>query len=164
MFTCHSLYILQLPFLHFDIDEQNHSFLWQFCYANNIIISDICSYSFPYFSSTVFKGRYYISGVMASIFSLSVVDRGFDSRSGQTKDWNWYLLLPIYAKHAALRSKSKDCLAQNQNNVYEWNGMSTHKLVCQQVSIIKIQLSMLIISTNVTCPHHDMAEKLFIWH
>jgi thiamine transporter ThiT len=47
---------------------------------NNIIISDICSYSFPYFSSTVFKGRYYISGVMASIFSLSVVDRGFDSK------------------------------------------------------------------------------------
>jgi hypothetical protein len=55
------------------------------------------------------------------------------------------LLLPIYAKHAALRSKSKDCLAQNHNNVYEWNGMSTHKLVCQRA------LGMLFIFDSYIC-------------
>jgi hypothetical protein len=29
------------------------------------------------------------------------------------------------AKHVALRRKSNDWLAQNQNNVSEWNDMST---------------------------------------
>jgi hypothetical protein len=29
------------------------------------------------------------------------------------------------AKHAALRSKSKDWLARNRNNVSEWSDMST---------------------------------------
>ena len=32
-------------------------------------------------------------------------------------------------KHAALRSKSKDWLARNQNNVFEWSDMSTCGLV-----------------------------------
>jgi hypothetical protein len=35
------------------------------------------------------------------------------------------------AKHAALRSKSKDWLAQNQNNVSEWSDMSTRGLLFQ---------------------------------
>jgi hypothetical protein len=34
-------------------------------------------------------------------------------------------------KHAALRSKSKDWLAQNQNNVSEWSDMSTRGLLFQ---------------------------------
>jgi len=32
-------------------------------------------------------------------------------------------------KHAALRRKSKDCLAQNQNNVSKWSDMSTLELL-----------------------------------
>jgi len=35
------------------------------------------------------------------------------------------------AKHVALRSKSKDWLAQNQNNMSEWRDMSTHRLSFQ---------------------------------
>jgi hypothetical protein len=35
------------------------------------------------------------------------------------------------AKHAALRSKRKDWLAQNQNNVSEWSDMSTCGLLFQ---------------------------------
>jgi hypothetical protein len=42
------------------------------------------------------------------------------------------------SKHAALRSKSKDWLARNQNNVSEWSDMSTRELLFQWGSTIKI--------------------------
>ena len=47
-----------------------------------------------------------IGGVMVSILASSMVDLGFESRSGKTKD---YIIGIFYfsAKHAALRSKSK---------------------------------------------------------
>ena len=51
---------------------------------------------------------------MVSALASSAVDRWFESRSGHTKD---YVLLLL--KHAALRRKSKDWLALNQNNVSE---------------------------------------------
>jgi hypothetical protein len=35
------------------------------------------------------------------------------------------------AKHATLWTKSKDWLALNQNNVFEWSDMSTHGLLFQ---------------------------------
>jgi hypothetical protein len=68
-----------------------------------------------------------IDGVMVSVLGSSPVDRGFEPRSSQTKDYNWYLLFS--AKHAALRSKSIDWLARNQNNVSEWGNMSTRGLL-----------------------------------
>jgi hypothetical protein len=37
----------------------------------------------------------------------------------------------FFAKHAALRRKSKDWLARNQNNVSEWSDMSTRGLLFQ---------------------------------
>jgi hypothetical protein len=80
---------------------------------------------------------------MFSVLTLSAVDRGFEPQSGQTKDFK----IGIYcfsAKHAALRSKSKDWLAQNQNNVSEWSDMSTRGLLFQWASTIKIQLSVLV--------------------
>ena len=76
------------------------------------------------------------------------------------------------AKHAALRSNSKDCLALNQDNVFDRNDMSTNGLLFQWArthGTIKIQLRLLyttdiiiIISLNVTCSLHDVV-KLFIW-
>jgi hypothetical protein len=35
------------------------------------------------------------------------------------------LVFAASRQHAALRSKSKDWLARNQDNVYEWGDMST---------------------------------------
>ena len=68
---------------------------------------------------------------MVSLLASSAVDRGFEPRSGQTKDYK----IGIYcfsAKHAAaLRRKSKDWLAQNQDNVPEWGDMSIHRLLFQ---------------------------------
>jgi hypothetical protein len=55
---------------------------------------------------------------MVSVLASSAVDRGFDPRSGQTKDYKIGICC-FSAKHAALRRKSKDWLARNQNNVSE---------------------------------------------
>jgi hypothetical protein len=47
------------------------------------------------------------------MLASSVVDRGFEPLSGQTKDYK----IVICCFFAALKRKSKDGLAQNQNNV-----------------------------------------------
>ena len=60
---------------------------------------------------------------MVSVLALSVVDRVFESLSGQTKDYEIGICC-FSAKNAALRRKSKDWLARNQNNVFEWSDMS----------------------------------------
>ena len=63
-----------------------------------------------------------------AIFPSSAVDRGFEPRSSQTKDYN-IGICGFFAKHTALRKKSKDWLARNQNNVSEWSDMSTRGLL-----------------------------------
>jgi hypothetical protein len=70
---------------------------------------------------------------MISVLASSVVDRGFEPWSGQTKDYNIGICC-FSAKHAALRRKSKDWLAQNQDNVSEWSEMSIHGLLFQWAS------------------------------
>jgi len=67
---------------------------------------------------------------MISVLASSAVDRGFKPRSGQTKDYKIGICC-FTAKNAALRSKNKDWLAQNQNNVSEWSDMSTRRLLFQ---------------------------------
>jgi hypothetical protein len=59
-----------------------------------------------------------IDGIMVSVLALCAVDHGFDPQSGQTKDYKIGICC-LSAKHAALRRKSKDWLARNQNNVSE---------------------------------------------
>ena len=48
---------------------------------------------------------------MVSVIALSAVDRGFEPLSGQTKDYKIGICC-FSAKHASLRSKSKDWLAR----------------------------------------------------
>jgi hypothetical protein len=67
---------------------------------------------------------------MVSMLTSSVVDRGFEPQSGQTKDYEIGICC-FSAKHATLSRKSKDWLAQNQNNVSEWSDMSTLGLLYQ---------------------------------
>ena len=67
---------------------------------------------------------------MVSVLVSSAVNREFESRSDQTKDFTIGLCC-FSAKHAAFRKKSKDWLAQNQNNVSEWSDMSSHGLLFQ---------------------------------
>ena len=61
---------------------------------------------------------------MVSVLASSAVDRGFEPRSGQTKDYTIGICC-FSAKHAALRRKIKDWLARTQDNVSEWSDMST---------------------------------------
>jgi hypothetical protein len=71
-----------------------------------------------------------MGGIMVSIHASSVVDHGFEPQSGQTKDYKIGISCTS-AKHTALRRKSKDWLARDQNNVSEWSDMSTRRLLFQ---------------------------------
>ena len=59
-------------------------------------------------------GAIYIGGVMVSVLTLSC------NSLVQTKD-NKIGICCFSAKHTMLRRKSKDWLAQNQDNVQEWS-------------------------------------------
>ena len=78
---------------------------------------------------------------MVSMLASSVVDRGFEPLSIHKcgRSWVRALVKPEYkisiccfsSKHASLRSKSKDELSRNQNNVSQLNNMSTRELLFQ---------------------------------
>jgi hypothetical protein len=67
---------------------------------------------------------------MVGVLASSAVDCGFEPWSGQTKDYKIGICY-FSVKHAALRRKSKDWLAWNQNNVSEWSDMYTRELFFQ---------------------------------
>ena len=115
------------------------------CLRKMVINIDLLTYLYIFtFSLYTNIWENHIGGVMVSVLASNAVDRGFEPRSGQTKDYKiqWYLLLLRH--HAALRRKSKDWLARNQDNVSEWSDMSTRGLLFQWASTMKIQLSMLV--------------------
>jgi hypothetical protein len=62
-------------------------------------------------------------GEMVRVLDLSVVDR-----SGQPKDYEIGMRC-FSAKHAALRRKSKNWLARDQNKMLEWTDMSARGLL-----------------------------------
>jgi hypothetical protein len=65
---------------------------------------------------------------MVSVLASSAVDRGFEHRSDQTKDYKIGICC-FSGKHATLRRRSKDWLARNQNNVSEWSDLSIRRLL-----------------------------------
>ena len=67
---------------------------------------------------------------MVSLLASSAVGRGFELRSGQTKDKKVGMCC-FSAKHAALRERGKDWLARHQNNVSELSDRSTRGLLFQ---------------------------------
>ena len=69
-----------------------------------------------------------LGGVMVSMLVSSAVDRGFESKSGQTKN-NKIGICGFSAKHAALGRNRKDWLALNQVNVSELGDCCFSKLV-----------------------------------
>ena len=64
------------------------------------------------------------------MLASSVVDCGFESQLGQTKEYKIGICC-FSAKHTALWSKSKYWLARNQNNVSEWDDTSIRGLLFQ---------------------------------
>ena len=71
---------------------------------------------------------YHICDVMVSVLASSVIYRGFGPRSGQTKVFKVGICC-FFPKHAALRRKSKDWLARNQDSVSVSGDMSIRGLL-----------------------------------
>ena len=103
---------------------------------------------------------------MVSVLASRAVDRGFEPRSGQVKD---YKIGFFSAKHAVLKRKSKHWLAQNQDSVSEWGDMSIPGLLFQWASSIKSnsacwsstkRTSSSSSHWKLTCSRHDIAEKI----
>ena len=67
---------------------------------------------------------------MIIVLVSCAVDRGFEPRSGETKDYKIGICC-FPAKHAAFRRKSKEWLTRNQSNVSEWSDLSNHGLLFQ---------------------------------
>jgi len=83
--------------------------------------------------------RHRFGGVIVSVLASTPIDRGFEAWSSQTKYYNIGICC-FFAKQAALRTKIKDCMAWNQDNVFRWGNMSIHGLYFQWASTIKIQI------------------------
>ena len=67
---------------------------------------------------------------MVCVLVSSAVERGFESQWGQTKDYEIYICC-FSAKHTALRRKSKDRFAQNQDKLISMmTGMCLSFLLC----------------------------------
>jgi hypothetical protein len=67
---------------------------------------------------------------MVTVFASSAVDRGFEHRSSQTKDYK-ICICCFSARNAELRRKNKDWLVRNQDNVSKWGDMSIRGLLFQ---------------------------------
>jgi hypothetical protein len=80
------------------------------------------------FGRPIFSNR--VGGVLVGVLASSAVDRGFEPRSGQIKDYA-IAICCFSAKHKILRRKSKDWLAWNQFNVSEWGDISICGLLFQ---------------------------------
>ena len=83
-----------------------------------------------------------IGSVMVSVLASSAIDCGYEPRSCQTKEYRIGICC-FSAKNAALRRKSKDWLARNQNNVSEWSDISTQWLLLAHLA-----------KNNVSFYHH----------
>ena len=70
-----------------------------------------------------------MAGVMVSVLTSDAVDRGSEPRSDQIKDCRIGIFC-FFTKHIALRSKSRDWLAQNQDNVSELSRISDYSKFC----------------------------------
>ena len=81
------------------------------------------------------KSNKLISGVIVSVLASSVVDHGFDPRSNQRLIATGICCSTM---HTDLRSKSKDRLIWNQDNVSEWSDRTTCGLLFQRTKTIKI--------------------------
>ena len=92
------------------------------------VIGGLLSYCDNVYSRGNINQKHRIGGVMVSVLASGAVDRGFESWSGQSKDYKIGICC-FSAKHAALRRKSKDWLARNQKNVFEWSDMSIRGLL-----------------------------------
>jgi hypothetical protein len=75
--------------------------------------------------------RHWLHSQVVGVLTSSAVDRGFESSR-------------VNPRNIKEKLKSKDWLAQNQNNVSKWSGMSICELLFQWASTIKFKLGVLV--------------------
>jgi hypothetical protein len=81
--------------------------------------------------------RGHILSLLISRTAWNTVDRGFESRSCQTKVYKTGICC-FSGKHSALRNKSKDWLSLNQDSLSKWSNRSTRgRLFLNQDSLSK---------------------------
>ena len=81
--------------------------------------------------------------VMVSVLVLSVIYRGVDPRSSQTKDYKTVICC-FSAKPTALRKKNKGWLARNLGNASQRSNILTRGLLFQCARTINIKLIVLV--------------------
>lgn len=93
-----------------------------------------------------------------------MVNRGFESWSGQTKFYDLCCFSPMYM-YAVLRSNSNDWLDRNQNNVSEWRNMSTACCFCKvplwknpTMCVGPVQSVHHHFHRHVTCSRHEISH------
>ena len=114
---------------------------------------------------------YRIGCAMVSVLASSEVDRRFESRSGQTKDYKIGICC-FSAKHAALRRKSKDWLLGIRITCP--SGATCLPADCCFCGLVlkrsnsacwsSTKLTSSSSPWKLTCFHYDIAEKLLNWH
>ena len=82
-------------------------------YLTKYFKTGICCFSTKHVSFGVSVNFIRIGHVIVSTFTSSVEDRGYEHRSCLNKYYK-ICICCFSAKHAALRTKSKDCLARNR--------------------------------------------------
>ena len=85
-----------------------------------------------------------------------VVDCRFEPWSGQTKDYK-ICICCFSAKHAAFRSKSKNWLVRNQDNVSEWGDISLSVDCC--FSEYRVDLTIISLKINLFSPYTYYLNK-----
>jgi hypothetical protein len=81
---------------------------------------------------------------VVTVFATNSVDRGFEPRSDQTKDYT-ICICCFSSKHTSLRRKSRYWLDRNQVNVSDLGDLSIRRLVFHWASTTKIQLRVLVL-------------------
>jgi hypothetical protein len=136
--------------------------LWRFCYIACLFFFKLLVHMYVLHfdisqiikkATRIHKG---IGDVMISVLASSVVDCGFEPPLGRNKD-NKIGICCFSTKHAALRRKSKNWLAQNQDNVSEWADMSIHRLLFQWASTMNNPTEL--VGLVQSWPHHHLIEK-----
>ena len=118
----HYIFVLKLHVTQSGKKKKKQSIVILYCPSTHCVKNMYTCSSYLLFS-------FLLSNIQIYSYGSSAVDRGFMPQSGQTKDYK--IKCCFSAKPAALRMQSKDLLARNQDNVFEWSDMCIHRLLCQ---------------------------------
>jgi hypothetical protein len=93
---------------------------------------------------------------MVSVLTSSVVDRGFEARSGQPKDYNIGMCC-FSAKHTAWRRNSKDSTSWREQAIFQWDDDEVRFVLDQHAEVDIYSASWL---------KHSSAGRHFapLWH